>query len=170
MVAVGLGAAVHGEVLRGRDHLQVAGVVSLQALHELDAHARGEVRILAVGFLAAPPSRVAEDVDVRRPEGQALIAAALAPADELVVLGARLVADRGGHLAHQRLVERRGHADRLGKHRRRARPGHAVQALVPPLVGRDAQARDGRCSVHELRDLLFHRHPRHEVAKQSKDR
>ena len=51
-----------------------------QTLHELDAHARREVRIFAVGLLAAAPARIAEDVDVRRPEGQALIAAALAPA------------------------------------------------------------------------------------------
>ena len=96
MVAVGLGAAVHGEVLGGGIELAVDRVVALQPAHEGDAHARGQVRVLAVGFLAAAPARVAEDVDVRRPEGQALVAAALALRRELVVLGARFVADGAG--------------------------------------------------------------------------
>ena len=40
-----------------------------------------------------------------------------------------------------------------------------MQALVPPLVGRDPQARDGGRVVHELGDLLFDGHPRHELRR-----
>ncbi|MNJ01269.1 hypothetical protein D3C73_1608490 [compost metagenome] len=65
MVAVGLGATVHGQVLGGGVELAVHRVIALQAVHEGHAHAGGEVRVLAVGFLAAAPSRVTEDVDVR---------------------------------------------------------------------------------------------------------
>src|SRR5205085_6863875 len=113
----------------------------------------GEVRVLAVGLLAAAPARVAEDVDVRRPEGEALVARALAPPRELVVLGPRLVADRGRDVAHEGRVERRRHPDGLGEHGGRARAGHAVEAFVPPLVGGYPEAGDGRRVVHELRDL-----------------
>ncbi len=63
-VACGFRAAVHGEVLRRCDGLQVLRVIALQARDERHAHARGEIRVFAVGFLATTPARIAEDVDV----------------------------------------------------------------------------------------------------------
>ena len=97
-VAIVLRAAVHGEVLgRGVD-LAVLRIVTLHRLHERDTHSRGEERIFAVGFLAAAPAGVAENVDVGRPEGEALVALALPAAGELLMLGAAFVADGGGHL------------------------------------------------------------------------
>ena len=45
----------------------------------------------------------------------------------------------------------------------RARRGHAVQALVPPVVRGHAEAVDGRRVVHHLPDLLFERHAGDEV-------
>ena len=134
-MAVGFRPAVHGEMLGGGVELAVLRVVALQAAHEAHAHARGQERILAVGFLSAPPARIAEDIDVGRPEGQALVAAVFATPQGLVVLGARFVADRSRHLVHQRHVEGRGQADGLREHRRAARARHAVQRLVPPVVG-----------------------------------
>ena len=71
-MARGLGAAVHGEVLGRGDDAVVLRIVALHAGDEGDAHARGEERIFAVGFLAAAPARIAEDVDVGRPEVEAL--------------------------------------------------------------------------------------------------
>ncbi len=164
-VPLRLGAAVDGEVLGGGDHLEVARVVALQALHERDAHARGKEGVLAVGLLAATPSRVAEDVDVRRPEREALVAPPLPARRELVVLGPSFVGDGGGHLLQEGSVERGGEPDGLGKDRGRSRPRHAVKALVPPLVGRDLEPRDRRGVVRELRDLLFRGHARHEVRR-----
>lgn len=111
VVTIGFRATVHGQMLGGGVELAVrlalrvlrcGGAFALQALHEGHAHARGEEGILAVGFLAAAPARITEDIDVRRPEGQPLIARVLVLAQELMVLGARLVADRGGDLVHQR--------------------------------------------------------------------
>ena len=82
-----------------------------------------------------------------------------------VVLGTRLVGDGGGDLAHQRLVEGGGHADRLREDRRRAGSRDTVEALVPPVVGGDAEPLDGRGGVHELRDLLLHRHSGDQVCR-----
>ena len=163
MVAVGLRSAVHGEVLGGGVQLAIFGVIALQAGDEGHAHALGEVRVLAVGFLAAAPAWVAEDVDVGRPVGEALVAAVAVLALELVVLGARLVADGGGHFMHQRHVEGGRQADRLREHGGLAGAGHTVQALVPPVVRSHAQARDGRRGVLHLRGLFLQRHVRDEV-------
>ncbi len=66
-VARGFRAAMHGEVLRCRDHIRQIGVRTLHALHEGDSQPRGEIGILAVCFLTATPARITEDVDVGRP-------------------------------------------------------------------------------------------------------
>ncbi len=105
----------------------------------------------AIGFLSAAPARVAEDVDVRRPEGQPLVTAVRAFAEELVVLCAGLIADRRGHLPHQRHIEGRGQADRLRKDRGLPCPCHAMQSLIPPVVGGHTQAFDCRRGVLHLR-------------------
>ncbi len=92
-VARGLGSTVHGEVLGRGYQLEVFGIVALQAFDEFDAHACGEERIFAEGLHAAAPARIAKDIDVRRPEGEAGEAAAIVVAKGLVVLGAALDRD-----------------------------------------------------------------------------
>ena len=142
----------------GGHGLQILRVVALQALDELDGHAAGQVGIFAVGLHAAAPARIAEQVDVGGPEGESLVDVALAAADELVILGARLVGDGGGHAEDQVGVPGGGQADGFREYRGAAGAGDAVQALVPPVVGGDAEAVDGRGIVHELRDLFLERH------------
>ncbi len=142
-VALRLGTAVHGVVFGSGDRLEVARIVALEALDKGDAEAAGEEGILAVGLLAAAPARIAEDVDVRRPEGEPLVNAALALADEFVVLGASLVADHRGDAANKRFIPGGPEPDGLGKDRGDAGPGDPVQGLVPPVAGGDAEAGDG---------------------------
>lgn len=67
-----LGAGVDREVLCARGRLVVRSV-ALQALDKADAQARGQAGILAVGLVSPAPARVAEDVDVGRPEGESLV-------------------------------------------------------------------------------------------------
>jgi hypothetical protein len=61
------------------------------------------------------------------------------------------------------LREAGGGAERAVEVDAAAGVGHAVQRLRPPLVRRHAQPGDGRGLVPELRDLLLHRQPRHQV-------
>src|SRR5205807_3115184 len=70
-VSRGLRAAMDGEVLGSSDGLQVFGIVRLQSGDERDAHARRQIWIFAVSLLAASPPRVAKDIAVRPPYGQA---------------------------------------------------------------------------------------------------
>ena len=63
------------------------------------AHLAGQERIFAIGLLAAAPARIAEDVDVGRPEIQPLgDAMSLARAARHVELDPRLGADGDRHL------------------------------------------------------------------------
>ena len=125
----------------------------------------GQERVFAVGFLAAAPARVAEDVDVRRPEGQAEMFAAVAVVlgDVIIVLGAGFGGDDVRLLVNQRRVPGGRHADGLRKNRGDAGARHAVQTFVPIIVGRNAQPRNRRRVGHELRRLFRQRHPAHEV-------
>src|ERR1700736_1450170 len=101
VMSLGLGTAVHGVMLGRSADFHVPRIIALHSGNEGHSHAGGEVRILTVGFLAAAPARVAKDVDVGRPEVQALVAQMLATTFGLAVLGAAFVADRSGYLMHQ---------------------------------------------------------------------
>ena len=173
-VSCRLRSAVHGVVLRRRHHLQVVRVGSLHPRHERHAHAGREIRILAVGLLAASPARVAEDVDVGRPVRQPGGAAGQRRQRvrprwrrtrlRVVVLGAGLGGDRVGHLPQQRRVPGGGQADGLREHGRPALHD-AVQGLVPPVVGRHAEARDCRRGALHLQHLLLERHARDQIRR-----
>ena len=142
-VANGLRAAVHSIVLRARRDLQIFPV-TLQALDVRHAEPRREVRVFAVRLLPSAPARVTEQVDIRRPEREALINIAVAVLRSFVILRAGLrrndIADFSDHLR----VKHARHSNGLRKHRRRAGARHAVQRFVPPVVRRNAQPFNGR--------------------------
>ena len=161
--------AVHGVVLGAGVGLIVLAGLLLHAQDGLEADDRGQVRVLARGLLAASPARVAEDVDVRAPEGQFRVAG-IVPG--LVVhvpfplgtvpVGARLVGDGGIDLIDLLRVEGGGHADGLRIHGV-AVGADAVAGLAPPVVGRDAEAVHGNGLVHQQADLLLRGQEREEV-------
>src|SRR3546814_3509721 len=74
------------------------------------------VRILAQRLLPPAPARIAEDVDVGRPERQPVIAVVIPLALRLVVFGAALGRDHLALGVEQRAIEGRGHADRSEEH------------------------------------------------------
>src|SRR4051794_21455653 len=96
---------MHGVVLGRRDDLEILRVVTLQSFHKLDTQPTREVRVFAVSLLPASPARVAEDVDVRRPESQAEEARAVAAPLRLVILGARFSRDNVCDAADETRVE-----------------------------------------------------------------
>ncbi len=162
-VAQLLGPAVHREVLAGGDGAQMFEVLALHAGHKGDSQAAGQERIFAVGLLAPPPARVTKDVDVGRPEREAVEDAVIAFPLRLVVLGAGLVGDDVAHALHHGLIPRRRHADRLGKHRGVAGARHPVQGFVPGLVVGNAEPRNRRGPVLQLVCLLLQGHAPHQV-------
>src|ERR1043165_5152990 len=61
------------------------------------------------------PARIAEDVDVRAPESQTFVSAMIAPAQELMMFGARFGRRYVGDLANKFFIPRRGQCNRLRK-------------------------------------------------------
>ena len=162
-MAVPLRAAVYGIVLGAGEefavfaHTEVFAVVAhtLQAAHHGEAHLRGEVGVFAVGLLAASPAGVTEDIDVRCPERQALVALDISRLFGLTGFYTGLVADSGEDLVQQGVVPRGCHGHRDGEDGGIAVAPDAVQGLVPPLELRDAESLDGGRCVHHQTHFLF---------------
>ena len=111
LVAVPLRTAVYGEVLGAGQQLHVFAVkglavvgIALQTANHGQAHLRRQEGVFAVGLLTASPAWVAEDVDIRCPERQALVALYLAGTLGLLCFDAGLVADGREHLVQQLVV------------------------------------------------------------------
>src|SRR5687768_11849761 len=121
-------------MFRRGNELQVRRVIAFQRLAKGNSEAARQVRAFAERLVAAAPARIAEDVDVRAPERKTLVVTAVALAQKLVMLRARLIADRGRDLRHASHVPHRGKADGLRKHGGNTRSSDTVQALVPPIV------------------------------------
>ena len=103
--------AVHGIMLGTSQALVIArSAVALQSAHHPCAHTTVHVRILAVGLLPSSPSRVAEHVDIRRPESDAAIVSHGAVVARFGVFCAALVADSGEYAFYEVVVERSCHA------------------------------------------------------------
>ena len=66
----------------------VSGIITLHTLDRVHAQLRGHLRIFAVKLLAAPPVGNANTIDVRRPEGQAVVDGTIVVAQRFIVLGA----------------------------------------------------------------------------------
>ena len=145
----------------GLQHL-VAGV-SLQAADHGHTQPAGQVRVFPIGLHAASPARVAEQVDVGRPEGKPLVDVRVSFHFGQAVLDARLIAHGSKDLIDKRFIERCRHPDGLREHCRTAVAGHPVQGLVPPVVSVDAQARNGYRPVLHQRALLFEGQPAQQV-------
>ena len=169
-VAVGLGPAVHRVVLRRGDGLEIAGIVALHPRDERDAHRARQRRVLAVGFLAAAPARVAEDVDVGRPERKALVDVVLLPRAPAVVHRAGLVRDGRGRPVYQVGVPGGGEADGLREGRGPAGTRHAVERLVPPGERGNPQPLDRARALDHQRGLLVERQAPDEVVHALVDR
>src|SRR6185312_654141 len=103
-------------MLGGGDGAKILRIVALHTLNESAADLSGQERILAIGLLAATPARIAEDVDVGRPEIEALgDAVILTRPARHVELDPRLGADGDAHLLDARRVKGGGQTDRFGK-------------------------------------------------------
>ena len=155
--------AVYCEMFGRGDHSKIFRVVSLHSGNKGDSHPSGKKWIFTVGFLAAAPAGIAENIYVRRPEIQAFHDVATAGAHRLVMLGARFCTDYDRHFVNQRRIKSRGESDRFREHGGGSGIGDAVKSFAPPVVARHLQPRNGSCLVYQLRSFFFKRHSRHQI-------
>src|SRR5438105_3932080 len=111
-------------------------IVSLEAAHEGDPKAAGQVRVFSISLLTAPPAWIAEDVDVGRPDRQAFIPLGVSArfAYSFVILRARLRGDCFGNLLMQLWIPGGRERDCLWKDRGNAIASNPVERLVPPVI------------------------------------
>src|SRR3546814_13239454 len=119
------------------------------------------VRILAQRLLPPAPARIAEDVDVGRPERQPVIAVVIPLALRLVVFGAALGRDHLALGVEQRAIVGRGHADRLRADGPLTGPLDAVHPFVPIIVAPTADPPQPRPPFLPLPVFFGSRHPAH---------
>ena len=163
-VSQGFRPGMHREVLgTGVGFLDVVFGVTLQAADHGHSQLAGQVGVFPIGFHAASPARVAEQVDVGGPEGKPLVDVRAAFHCGQAVFDTRLIAHDRKHLIQQRFIERCRHAHRLREYGGAAVAGHPVQGLVPPVVGLDAQPGNGLGLVLHQRTLFFQREPFQQV-------
>ena len=160
-------AAVDRVMFCASHRQHVVGIVTLNAFDEFDANLAREKGVFTVSLLAASPARIAEDVDVRRPESQAgpPFGIAVMRAGIIVMLRAAFDANDGSFLVNQLRIPGGGHADRLWKYSGDAVVRDAVQRLVPIVVGRQTEPRDGRRGVLQLRDFFGQRHATDQIIR-----
>ena len=152
-----LRAGVDRKMLGAGCRLQVVPF-SLQTLNVGHAKAAGQIGIFTQCLMAAAPSRVTKDIDVRAPEGQSLVDVPIALGGLSVVLGPALRGDRIAHFPVKILIEDRSKSDGLWEDGGGASTGHAVQRFIPPVVCRNAEALDGRCIIAQLGGLFLQGH------------
>ncbi len=162
-VTCGLGSAVHGEVLRRRDRAVILRIVALYSGHVRNRKASAQKGIFSVGFLTAAPARITENVNVRRPEIEALENIGVPCPLGLHMLDAAFNADRSRHLVDARNVKRCGKPDRLGKFGG-AVHSDPVKGLAPPVIRGYTEPWDSASLIYELRRFLLQRHTVNQVS------
>ena len=154
-MAVPFRPAVHGEVLGARQQLpiffpqplSIIGI-ALQSSHHRQTHLRSQEGIFAISLLTTSPAGITEDIDIRCPERETLVALDIPTALGLLSLHTCLVAHGRKHLMQQGIIPRGCHRHRDGEHRGIAVAPHTVQGFVPPLELRNTESRDGGRGVH----------------------
>ena len=138
LVAHCLRSGMYREMLRACSRLHRL-TVTLQSLHKSDAKAARQIRVLPVRLMAAAPARIPENIYIRRPERQALVNVAVIFSGIGIVFRASLSRNDIRHLFYQIGVKGRCHADGLRENCCLTGTRHAMQSLIPPVVGRNAQ-------------------------------
>ena len=162
LMTIPLRSAMHrkmlgtGQQLAIRANTKVFAVIAhtLQTSHHSQSHLGCQIRVFAIGLLPTSPTWITEDIDIRRPERQTLIALDIARALGLLGFHTSLVAHGSKHPVQQGIVPRGSHRHSDGKDSSKAIATHTVKGLVPPLELRDTQAGNSRRGIHHETDFL----------------
>jgi hypothetical protein len=119
-------------------------IIALNAADKTHGELTSQVGIFAVSLLSPSPAWIAKNIDVRRPDGQALIANVIVTRTYRIEFGSSLDRNRGADLTQQVWVPTCRQTNRLRKYGGIAITSDAMQALAPPIVGGDTKPRYGR--------------------------
>ncbi len=125
----------------------------------------GEKRVLAVSLLTAAPARIAEDVDVGRPEGEPIKDAVIALALGLVIFCARFSGDDVAHGMDHAGIPGCSHADGLRKDRGVAARAQRRAGLRSMSDSREPEAGNGDGLVFKLVGFLVEGHAADQIVR-----
>src|SRR6185312_9163158 len=149
-----LWAAMHGIMLWRRDHAIILGIISLHAGNKGDPHAAREKWVFSIGLLSASPPRIAEYVQIRRPEIETVKYRRFTVACRVVINDPALDSNIGSHRVNRRHIEGGSQSDRF-RELSRAIDRNPMQCLTPPVVRRNLEPWNCARLMHELRCFLF---------------
>jgi hypothetical protein len=130
--------------------------IALEAVNNGTAHHCGQIWIFSVCLLAASPTWVTEDVDVRSPDGKTMITAHAFFITSDAELDSLLGRSDVEHLFEKFIIPASRHSDSLRKHSRETVTCRTMKSFVPPIVLADAELRDLRRIIVHEHDLLLY--------------
>ena len=97
---------MNSKMLGSGDRLEIFRIGTLQAADKCRSYLAGKEGIFSVGLLSATPSWITIDIDIGRPERQAVVDGVIVFALRLVILGSRFRGDRVGNPLNEFRVPR----------------------------------------------------------------
>ena len=162
LMAQSLGTGMDRKMLRAGSSFHIRSV-PLKAFYKSGSQFSGKIRIFAVGLMTPSPSGITENIDVRRPEGQPLINISVVMLHIFVVFCSSLGGNNLRHLMKKFRVKAGRKTDRLWKNRRLTASCYPVKPFIPPVIGRNPQALDGRRVISQLTAFFLQRHFCHQL-------
>ena len=150
-MSLSFGTAVGTKVLGAGRGFQIFIVITLNPLNKSATENRRQIRILTVGFVPPAPSRISENIYIRRPERETFINTVILIFLALVEFCPRLGWNNIGTDSYGVLIKGWRHAYCLRKYGCNTCSCNAVQALVPPVILLDVESVNSLCRITHLR-------------------
>ena len=132
-MAKGLGTGMYSKMLAACSGLQVFSM-PLQAFYKAYAETACQIWILPVCLMPAPPSRIAEYVDVGAPYRKPFINITIAVAALSVEFCAGFIRNDIGNFLLKVFIKNSRQPDCLGEHSGSTRAGYSVKRFIPPVI------------------------------------
>ena len=132
--------------------------VSLQSLNKPHAKPCCQIWVFSVCFMAASPSRIPKDVDIRTPYCKAFIDIPVSVTALTVIFRPGLISYNACNFFMKIFVKDSSKSDGLRKDCRGSCSGNAVKGFIPPVICRYPQSFDSRRIIFQLGSFFFQGH------------
>src|SRR4051812_21313581 len=145
--------------------LQVLWIVALQTTYKRPTQHGGQIGVFTICLLSPPPTRISENVDVRRPVCQTKVAFGRSMLFYRFVMdGPTFQCPLPCHRLKRSGIPCSRHGNSLWIYGGlKGGSCHAMQDFVPPVVRRNAQSFNGRRMIQHLPYFFFKRHAAYQI-------
>ena len=150
--------AMYRKMLGAGRCLHIVLIVSLQPFYKPHAESGRQIGVFSKRLMPPAPSRVSENIHIRRPESQPFINIKILKFLLCIELRPALCGNGIRHFFKKILVKRSRKRNCLRKNGSRSRSRHAVKRLIPPVISFDSQSFYGRRAMYHLKRFLLQCH------------